>query len=66
LTRPARGGIVVLVSKGDPSLKHRHDVGAPDHGAISTEAVTLGIQGVLALAIIATAILVVFALTAAS
>lgn len=38
----------------DPAKRHRHDVGAVDHGPKATEAITRGIQGVLGLVIIAT------------
>jgi hypothetical protein len=46
---------------GDPTKRHRHDVGAVDHGPKSTVDITRGIQGVLGLAILATAGLVVYA-----
>jgi hypothetical protein len=44
----------------DPTKRHRHDVGAVDHGPRSTEGITRGIQGVLGLAILATALLVAY------
>jgi hypothetical protein len=44
----------------DPARRHRHDVGAVDHGPRSTEPITRGIQGVLGLAIAATLALVVY------
>jgi len=49
----------------DPTKRHRHDVGAVDHGPESTEGITRGIQGVLGLAILATVGLVVYALVVA-
>ena len=42
--------------------KHRHDTGNPDHGPHYTEGVTKTIQGVLALAILATVIVSAYAL----
>jgi hypothetical protein len=46
---------------GDPTKRHRHDVGAVDHGPKSTEEITRGIQGVLGLAILGTLALVLYA-----
>jgi hypothetical protein len=43
-------------------LKHRHDVGHPDHAAATTEPFTRALQGVLGLAIAATAALVIWAI----
>jgi hypothetical protein len=50
----------------DPRKKHRHDVGLPDHGAVSTEGVTRAIQGVLLLLIAGSAALVVYAVVVAA
>ena len=46
--------------------KHRHDVGAVSHGATSQETVTTAVQYTLAMCVIGTAILVVYALSASS
>ena len=46
----------------DPKKKHRHDVGLPDHGAISTEGVTRALQGLMLLLIAGSAVLVVVAI----
>lgn len=51
---------------GDPKKKHRHDVGLPDHGPVSTERVTRAIQGLLLLLIAAAGALVVYAVVLAS
>ena len=51
---------------GDPRKKHRHDVGLPDHGPVSTEPMTRSIQGLLLLLIAATGVLTVYALVVAS
>ena len=51
---------------GDPRKKHRHDVGLPDHGPVSTEQITRSIQGLLLLLIAATGVLAVYALVIAS
>jgi len=51
---------------GDPKKKHRHDVGMPDHGPVSTEGVTRGIQGLLLLLIAAAGALVVYAIVVAT
>lgn len=51
---------------GDPRKKHRHDVGLPDHGPVSTEQITRSIQGLLVLLIAATGVLAVYALVIAS
>jgi hypothetical protein len=45
----------------DPKKKHRHDVGLPDHGAVSTERLTRAIQAVLLLLIAAVGALAVYA-----
>ena len=52
---------------GDVSLelKHRHDIGHPDHGPESTEGVTVGLQGLLAICIAITCGLVIWAAIAA-
>lgn len=49
----------------DPEKKHRHDVGAPDHNAATTEPMTRAIQFVLGGAILATAVLLVWTLAIA-
>ena len=51
---------------GDPRKKHRHDVGLPDHGPVSTEQLTRSIQGLLLLLIAATGALALYALVIAS
>jgi hypothetical protein len=45
----------------DPRKKHRHDIGLPDHDAVSTEGVTRAIQGVLLLLIAGSAALAAYA-----
>jgi hypothetical protein len=50
----------------DPTKRHRHDVGAVDHGARTTEPITRGIQGVLGLAILGTLGLTVYAIVLAA
>ena len=50
---------------GDPRKKHRHDVGMPDHGPVSTEPLTRSIQGVLLLLLAGSAALAVYALVLA-
>ncbi|HWM85941.1 MAG TPA: hypothetical protein VNO33_08880 [Kofleriaceae bacterium] len=50
----------------DPKKKHRHDVGQPDHGAVSTEGMTRSIQGLLLLLIAGSAALVVYAVVLAA
>lgn len=45
--------------------KHRHDIGHPDHGPETTEAITGALQGVLGICIAITAALVLWALFAA-
>lgn len=47
---------------GDPTKKHRHDIGRPDHGAVAVEPVTRTIQVLLGLCIVASAALMVYAL----
>lgn len=42
----------------DPTKKHRHDIGAPDHGPAAGAEVTRGIQGLLLCAIALTVMLV--------
>lgn len=42
----------------DPTKKHRHDIGAPDHGPAAGADVTRAIQGVLLCTIILTIVLV--------
>ncbi len=49
----------------DPDKKHRHDVGALDHGPVTTESVTKTIQVILGLSIVGTAALMVYALVGA-
>jgi hypothetical protein len=49
----------------DPRQKHRHDVGAPDHGPRHTGGETRSIQGLLGLAIILTGVLVIYAVLVA-
>jgi hypothetical protein len=51
---------------GDPRKKHRHDVGMPDHGAVSQEQVTRSLQWLLLLLIGATGALSIYALVVAS
>lgn len=48
----------------DPHKRHRHDVGDVAHGPKSQESITRGIQLTLALCVIATAVLVIYALSA--
>jgi hypothetical protein len=50
----------------DPKKKHRHDVGMPDHGAVSTEGITRAIQGIMLLLIAGSALLVVYAVVVAA
>jgi hypothetical protein len=47
---------------GDPTKKHRHDIGRPDHGSVATVPVTRTIQVLLGLCIVASAALVVYML----
>ncbi|WP_428262564.1 hypothetical protein [Haliangium sp.] len=49
----------------DPNKKHRHDIGAVDHGAISDAATTRTIQVMLGLLVAASAILTVWAVIVA-
>ena len=45
----------------DPkSLKHRHDIGEPDHGPERTESTTKNIQILLGLSIAATAAVLIY------
>ena len=46
----------------DPSKKHRHDIGAVDHGPTSTQATTRAIQVVLGACILASTALAIYAL----
>ena len=69
MTRPGalvHGPAVSESAVRDPSKKHRHDVGLPDHGAVSTEGVTRAIQGVLLLLIAGSVALVVYAVALAA
>jgi hypothetical protein len=50
----------------DPKKKHRHDIGMPDHGAISTEGMTRAIQGLMLLLIAGSCLLVVYAVVVAA
>ena len=50
----------------EPNKKHRHDVGLPDHGAVSTEGITRALQGLMLLLIAGTAVLAVIAIALAS
>ena len=50
----------------DPRKKHRHDVGLPDHGPVTTESLTRAIQGLLILLLAASAALTVYALVVAT
>jgi hypothetical protein len=49
-----------------PRKKHRHDVGLPDHGAVSTEGVTRALQGLMLLLIAGSAALTVIAVALAA
>ena len=49
-------------TKGDPTKKHRHDIGAVDHGPGSTEATTRAIQVLLAICIVLSVALTMYAL----
>jgi hypothetical protein len=48
----------------DPSKKHRHDVGAVDHGAVRTEPVTKAIQVVMGTSILFSIALMIYSLLA--
>ena len=50
----------------DPLKRHRHDVGEVIHGASSQETVTRAVQYTLAICVIASALLVVYALSASA
>ncbi len=50
----------------DPNKKHRHDIGAVDHGAVHTERTTKTIQGVLIVSILASTALVAYAILLAA
>lgn len=52
----------VSSEKKDPTKKHRHDIGAVDHGPVSTESTTRAIQALLGIWIVLSAALVVYAL----
>lgn len=45
---------------GDPNKKHRHDVGAVDHGALSFEQTTRTIQVILGICIVLSMALVIY------
>lgn len=45
-----------------PKRKHRHDIGEPDHAAVSSERVTRALQFLLGAAILATAVLTLWTL----
>jgi hypothetical protein len=69
LTVAVEFGMVPRVSEstaGDPRKKHRHEVGLPDHGPVSTERLTRAIQGLMLLLIAATGALVIYAVVLAS
>ena len=44
----------------DPTKKHRHDIGAVDHGALSAEETTRSLQVILGLCIVCSAALLVY------
>ena len=44
----------------DPTKKHRHDIGAVDHGALSDEETTRSLQVLLGLCIVASFALVIY------
>ena len=46
----------------DPNKKHRHDVGAVDHGALSAEETTRSIQVILGLCIASCIALVIYSI----
>ncbi len=66
MTRTSAAGIFHgIVSEPDSgALKHRHDIGHPDHGPSSTELTTKGIQLALALTILGTVALLVYIVSA--
>ena len=51
---------------GDPRKKHRHDVGLPDHGPVSTDRLTRAIQGLMLLLIAGAGALMIYAVVLAS
>ena len=51
---------------GDPRKKHRHDVGHPDHGPVTTEPVTRAIQALLLVLIAGVCALAAYALVLAA
>jgi hypothetical protein len=55
-----------VTTAGDPKKKHRHDVGLPDHGPVSTERLTRSLQGLLLLLIAAAGALAIYAVALAS
>ena len=56
-----------MSAKGNDSEKrHRHDVGEVSHGAVTHEKVTRAIQYTLAMTVIGSALLVVYAMSAAA
>lgn len=56
----------MTTTAGDPKKKHRHDVGMPDHGPVSTERLTRSLQGLLLLLIAAAGALAIYAVALAS
>jgi hypothetical protein len=48
----------------DPEKRHRHDIGDPAHGPVSSESTTKSIQVLLGLWIAGTVILVIYAFAA--
>ena len=50
-------------SEKDPSKKHRHDIGAVDHGPSSKAETTRAIQVILGMCIVSSAALTIYALT---
>lgn len=58
--------VPAVTTTGDPKKKHRHDVGLPDHGPVSTERLTSSLQGLLLLLIAAAGALTIYALALAS
>lgn len=50
----------------DSEKRHRHDVGEVSHGAVTHETVTRAIQYTLAMTVIGSALLVVYAMSAAA
>jgi len=50
----------------ESNLGHRHDIGEVSHGATSQEAITRAVQYTLAVCVIGSALLVVYALSASA